>query len=291
MELIDHVDDLRWKLRPAGHFLLLLGNRPAESELQFRLNRFWEARYIANGGSFIGLELLLINKEYLDESMLIPKNTSVLIHQVPGRPRVRLITTQEYVFTDLLIPSALFSYLAILLPRIENKVEHVQAETSNSHVALPPAAKYIEYEFGNDFYFIPAASIDTPALDWQRFNRQCQEDFGAGRDSFVYLTGMESKTPPPGYICHRCNVAGHCIHHCPTNGDSNYNVKRVKPPTGIPKYMLVALIHCQVVQLQLLNQKKNLDAFDKEIEGLPSTTRSVGEFTSRCCFQSFCVTS
>ncbi|KAG2291868.1 hypothetical protein Bca52824_038537 [Brassica carinata] len=216
--------------------------------------------------------------------MLIPKNTSVLIHQVPGRPRVRLITTQEYVFTDLLIPSALFSYLAILLPRIENKVEHVQAETSNSHVALPPAAKYIEYEFGNDFYFIPAvqgaqhnnpchvlapeeekASIDTPALDWQR---QCQEDFGAGRDSFVYLTGMESKTPPPGYICHRCNVAGHCIHHCPTNGDSNYNVKRVKPPTGIPK-----------------------DAFDKEIEGLPSTTRSVGEFTSRCCFQSFCVTS
>uniref|UniRef100_M4CKY4 DWNN domain-containing protein n=1 Tax=Brassica campestris TaxID=3711 RepID=M4CKY4_BRACM len=93
--------------------------------------------------------------------MLIPKNTSVLIHQVPGRPRVRLITAQEYVLTDLLIPSALFSYLAILLPRIENKVEHVQAETRNSHVALPPAAKYyklitIEYEFGNDFYFIPA---------------------------------------------------------------------------------------------------------------------------------------
>ncbi|KAG5375331.1 hypothetical protein IGI04_039927 [Brassica rapa subsp. trilocularis] len=100
---------------------------------------------------------------------------------------------------------------------------------------------------------------------------------------------MESKTPPPGYICHRCNVAGHCIHHCPTNGDSNYNVKRVKPPTGIPKSMLVALIHCQVVQLQLLNQKRK-DAFDKEIEGLPSTTRSVGEFTSICCFQSFCVT-
>ncbi|XP_009143070.2 uncharacterized protein LOC103866838 isoform X2 [Brassica rapa] len=98
------------------------------------------------------------------------------------------------------------------------------------------------------------------------------------------------KTPPPGYICHRCNVAGHCIHHFPTNGNSNYNVKRVKPPTGIPKSILVALIHCQVVQLQLLNQKRK-DAFDKKIEGLPSTTRSVGEFTSRCCFQSFCVTS
>ncbi|CDY65096.1 BnaAnng20140D [Brassica napus] len=196
--------------------------------------------------------------------MLIPKNTSVLIHQVPGRPRVRLITTQEYVFTDLLIPSALFSYLAILLPRIENKVEHVQAETSNSHVALPPAAKYIEYEFGNDFYFIPAASIDTPALDWQRHLSTLlflldligNVKIILGQGEVTYKVRI--KTPPPGYICHRCNVAGHCIHHCPTNGDSNYNVKRVKPPTGIPKSMLVALIHCQVVQLQLLNQKRKL---------------------------------
>ncbi|CAG7873972.1 unnamed protein product [Brassica rapa] len=187
--------------------------------------------------------------EYLDESMLIPKNTSVLIHQVPGRPRVRLITAQE--------------------PRIENKVEHVQAETRNSHVALPPAAKYyklitIEYEFGNDFYFIPAASIDTPALDWQRHLSTLlflldligNVKIILGQGEVTYRVRI--KTPPPGYICHRCNVAGHCIHHFPTNGNSNYNVKRVKPPTGIPKSILVALIHCQVVQLQLLNQKRKL---------------------------------
>lgn len=34
--------------------------------------------------------------EYLDEAMLIPKNTSVLIRRVPGRPRIRIITPQEY---------------------------------------------------------------------------------------------------------------------------------------------------------------------------------------------------
>ncbi|KAF2609723.1 hypothetical protein F2Q70_00009247 [Brassica cretica] len=174
--------------------------------------------------------------------MLIPKNTSVLIHQVPGRPRVRLITAQE--------------------PRIENKVEHVQAETSNSHVALPPAAKYVH-----------SIIIHVMFLHQQKRKYMKKANFRP-RLTPQHLTGR-----------------GHCIHHFSTNGDSNYNVKRVKPPTGIPKYMLVALIHCQVVQLQLLNQKRNLDAFDKEIEGLPSTTRSVGEFTSRCCFQSFCVTS
>ncbi|KAH0924897.1 hypothetical protein HID58_017153, partial [Brassica napus] len=265
---------------------------------------------------------LSYNFEYLDESMLIPKNTSVLIHQVPGRPRVRLITAQEYVLTDLLIPSALFSYLAILLPRIENKVEHVQAETRNSHVALPPAAKYyklitviiyigVELNMSSGMIFtssllskVHSIIIHVMFLHQQKRKYMKKANFRprltprhlTGRDSFVYLTGMESKTPPPGYICHRCNVAGHCIHHFPTNGNSNYNVKRVKPPTGIPKSILVALIHCQVVQLQLLNQKRKLclvsmDAFDKKIEGLPSTTRSVGEFTSRCCFQSFCVTS
>lgn len=36
------------------------------------------------------------------------------------------------------------------------------------------------------------------------------------------------------------SYSGHFIQHCPTNGDSTYDVKRVKPPTGIPKSMLVA---------------------------------------------------
>jgi hypothetical protein len=34
--------------------------------------------------------------EYLDEAMLIPKNTSVLIRRVPGRPRLPIIIGQEY---------------------------------------------------------------------------------------------------------------------------------------------------------------------------------------------------
>jgi hypothetical protein len=33
--------------------------------------------------------------------------------------------------------------------------------------------------------------------------------------------------------------AGHFIQHCPTNGDARYDVKRMKPPTGIPKSMLM----------------------------------------------------
>ena len=33
---------------------------------------------------------------------------------------------------------------------------------------------------------------------------------------------------------------GHFIQHCRTNGDPKFDIKRVKPPTGIPKSMLAA---------------------------------------------------
>jgi E3 ubiquitin-protein ligase RBBP6 len=256
--------------------------------------------------------------------MLIPKNTSVLIRRVPGRPRITVITTQE--------------------PRIQNKVEDVQAETTNFPVADPSAAEFPEDEydeFGTDLYSIPdtqdaqhiiprphlataddkvdeeskiQALIDTPALDWQQ--RQGQDTFGAGRGYGRGMPGrmngrgfgMERKTPPPGYVCHRCNIPGHFIQHCPTNGDPNYDVKRVKPPTGIPKSMLMATPDgsYSLPSGAVAVLKPNEDAFEKEMEGLPSTTRSVGELppelkcplckevmkdaalTSKCCYKSFC---
>lgn len=34
--------------------------------------------------------------EYLDDATLIPKNTSVLIRRVPGRPRMPIVTDPEY---------------------------------------------------------------------------------------------------------------------------------------------------------------------------------------------------
>jgi E3 ubiquitin-protein ligase RBBP6 len=136
--------------------------------------------------------------------MLIPKNTSVLIRRVPGRPRITVITTQE--------------------PRIQNKVEDVQAETTNFPVADPSAAEFPEDEydeFGTDLYSIPdtqdaqhiiprphlataddkvdeeskiQALIDTPALDWQQ--RQGQDTFGAGRG---YGRGMPGRMNGRGF--------------------------------------------------------------------------------------------
>ncbi|TYH59275.1 hypothetical protein ES332_D08G212200v1 [Gossypium tomentosum] len=254
--------------------------------------------------------------------MLIPKNTSVLIRRVPGRPRMPIVAAQE--------------------PKVENQTKNAQLEKINFLDAESCVPKYTEDtewdEFGNDLYSIPEtlpvqssnpvhnappsnkadednkikALIDTPALDWQR---QGADGFGPGRGFGRGMGGrmggrgfgLERKTPPPGYVCHRCKVPGHFIQHCPTNGDPNYDIKRVKPPTGIPKSMLMAtpdgsyaLPSGAVAVL-----KPNEAAFEREIEGLPST-RPVGDLppelhcplckevmkdavlTSKCCFTSFC---
>jgi DWNN domain/Zinc knuckle len=44
--------------------------------------------------------------------------------------------------------------------------------------------------------------------------------------------------PPLHYVCKRCNVAGHFIQDCPTNGDERYDIKRSKLVVGVPSTML-----------------------------------------------------
>ncbi|CAK9173261.1 unnamed protein product [Ilex paraguariensis] len=294
--------------------------------------KIFESKHLGRGTDFdLVVTNAQTNEEYLDEAMLIPKNTSVLIRRVPGRPRMPIVTARIPEQEEL---------------KVENKLEDVHPA---KNIFLGADSSVINYpedsewdEFGNDLYAIPEvlpvqssnlipdaappskadednkikAFIDTPALDWQR---QKSDGFGPGRGFGRGMGGrmmggrgfgrggLERTTPPQGYICHRCKVPGHFIQHCPTNGDPNYDIKRAKPPTGIPKSMLMAtpdgsyaLPSGAVAVL-----KPNEAAFEKEIEGLPST-RSVGDLppelhcplckevmkdavlTSKCCFQSFC---
>ncbi|KAF6162721.1 hypothetical protein GIB67_028990 [Kingdonia uniflora] len=304
-----------------GHFISVLNLK----------EKIFESKHLGRGTDF---DLMVSNaqtdEEYLDEEMLIPKNTSVLVRRVPGRPRMPIVTQREETKV------------------VENKVDDVQPAKSSFSVPESSSMRYPEEadwgEFGDDLYatipeMLPQiqssvpmqdapppsradedskikALIDTPALDW---NRQPQDVFNAGRGFGRGMGGrmmagrgfgrgmFERKTLPPGYICHRCKVAGHLIQHCPTNGDPNFDIKRVKPPTGIPKSMLMAtpdgsyaLPSGAVAVL-----KPNEAAFDKEVEGLPST-RSLNDIpselrcplckevmkdavlTSKCCFNSFC---
>ncbi|KAM7525527.1 hypothetical protein LguiA_015429 [Lonicera macranthoides] len=294
--------------------------------------KIFESKHLGRGTDFdLVVTNAQTNEEYLNEATLIPKNTSVLIRRVPGQPRLRILTAPVTDQDETMVD--------------DKPPEDVQPTNSSFLGADPSVSKYLDDsewdEFGNDLYAIPEvlpvqssnpvldtpppskadedskikALIDTPALDWQHqpsdgFGRGFGRGMGSrmmGGRGFGRGAGLERKTPPQGYICHRCKVPGHFIQHCPTNGDPNFDVKRVKPPTGIPKSMLMAtpdgsyaLPSGAVAVL-----KPNEAAFEKEIEGMPSA-RVIGDFppelrcplckqgmkdavlTSKCCFTSFC---
>ncbi|XP_074331640.1 E3 ubiquitin ligase PQT3-like isoform X1 [Apium graveolens] len=206
--------------------------------------------------------------------MLIPKYTSVLIRRVPGLPCKPIVTTPPLTDQDKYCLEPLK-----ILPVAEKKLEDVKATKcsftgADLSVSEHPDEQECD-EFGNDFYTMPEvaahhlsspvqcaplpnkadedskikALFHTPALDWQCQNPDC---FAAGRGlgramgdksggrGFGRGGLLEQTTPPPGYVCLRCKISGHFIQHCPTNGDPAFDIKRVKPPTGIPKSMLMA---------------------------------------------------
>ncbi|KAG2548948.1 E3 ubiquitin ligase PARAQUAT TOLERANCE 3-like isoform X1 [Panicum virgatum] len=285
--------------------------------------RIFESKHLGRGTDF---DLMISNaqtdEEYADEATMIPKNTSVLIRRIPGRPRKPIVTEPEESKAT------------------ENVVEVAPVASGflgDSSMKYPEESEWDD-EFGNELYVSdsllsqPAsqavdasenkvdedskikALIDTSALDYS----QIPDGYGSGRGygrgmggrmmaGRGFGRGLERKTPPPGYVCHRCKVPGHFIQHCPTNGDARYDVRRMKPPTGIPKSMLLQTPDGSYALPSGAGAvlKPNEAAFEKEIEGLP-TTRSVGDLppelrcplckevmkdavlTSKCCFRSFC---
>lgn len=47
------------------------------------------------------------------------------------------------------------------------------------------------------------------------------------------------REPPENYVCFRCGNRGHFIQHCPTNSDKNFDILKIRKPSGIPKDFLM----------------------------------------------------
>ncbi|KAG8088343.1 hypothetical protein GUJ93_ZPchr0010g7737 [Zizania palustris] len=287
--------------------------------------RIFESKHLGRGTDF---DLMISNaqtdEEYADEATMIPKNTSVLIRRIPGQPRKPIVTEPEET--------------KAAGDRVEEIMPSGSAFLGDASMKYPEESEWDD-EFGNALYVsdsVPSqpagqavdasenkvdedskikALIDTSALDYS----QIPDGYGAGRGYGRGMggrimggrgfggRGLERRTPPAGYVCHRCKVPGHFIQYCPTNGDARFDMRRMKPPTGIPKSMLMATPDGSYALPSGAGAvlKPNEAAFEKEIEGLP-TTRSLGDLppelhcplckevmkdavlTSKCCFRSFC---
>lgn len=70
-----------------------------------------------------------------------------------------------------------------------------------------------------------------------------------------YKSGAED-LPPPGYVCYRCGGKDHWIKNCPTNTDPNFEGKKIKKTTGIPKSYMKT-ISKETVEYRLQNPESN----------------------------------
>lgn len=152
-------------------------------------------------------------EDYDDESAMILANTKLLLRRIPGLPPKAIVVGAP---------------TAAAVPDESIRVEH------------PESADIIKDSEWNEIY---------ATISGNNSSSSCSSTLTTVDDSVSLSNSGKIQTtvprteiipkeirkitvryinPPIGYICHRCKVAGHFIQHCPTNGDPNYDIKRIK---------------------------------------------------------------
>lgn len=176
--------------------------------------------------STLAKSMLMLSPEYDDDTVQIPRSTTVIASRrpaaVPGKGRAA-------------------RYVSGKMPTM----------AKNSH----------RLEFGPNAAApargTPVASTSTlnsnkPMTEDERLQavlNEGQESWNADKEAMA-LNGpvrpnfkknggkIPDGVPGPGYTCYRCQKKGHWIEKCPTNGDPNFDGKRIKKATGIPRSQL-----------------------------------------------------
>ncbi|KAJ7514164.1 hypothetical protein O6H91_23G031200 [Diphasiastrum complanatum] len=182
--------------------------------------------------------------EEYDESFLVPRNASVIIKRVPATRAMSTLQVNEN-------------------SKSSAEDETIGDKEKSLTSSMQPLALLKEEidsmdEFGLDLYAIPepfltksdvdeksklSAQCTKTASEWQR-QTQDSTATGQGYARAGYCMGLARgraylrSAPPTGYVCHRCGQPGHFIQHCPTNGDTAYDMRREKLPIGIRRTRL-----------------------------------------------------
>lgn len=201
-----------------------------------------------NLGRGTDFDLVITNaqsgEEYTEDSLIVPRNTSVIIKRVPATRAKATLLVQD-------------TSAEVLERKVHSGSKDV--DVALQAVSTPMDDFYDMDDFGVDLYAIeePAlenarvdedrksATMAKTASDWNRCTQEtAADDQVLGREtygrSFARGRGYGRAFPPPGYVCHRCGQPGHFIQHCPTNGDPAYDIKRVKVPICLPRTRLKA---------------------------------------------------
>lgn len=163
-------------------------------------------------------------EEYEDDQFVIPRSSSVIARRSPSIKSklnnsnnlgnaTRYVTGKPRVFQSRKAPST-----SIQQPN--STAAGIEGITEEERIANMFANQENQWEQLQE-----EMSTATPV-----FNKPQQAHNQANAN--------DDGPPPPGYMCYRCGGRDHWIKNCPTNNDPNFEGKRIRRTTGIPKKFL-----------------------------------------------------
>ncbi|KAJ8460109.1 hypothetical protein OPV22_033040 [Ensete ventricosum] len=277
---------VHYKFKSAKDFCSLPVDGPLISVADLKLRIFLSKRYGKGRDFDLTVMSAQTNEEYVDDTVMIPTGTSVVIRRMPW-PQGRSIVVGEPKSAenseDVLPQSGGTSATessSYKLPDESDSCDFEEAFSAIRNEVADQPSNQVLSRLDEDRRI--KALVDTPAVDWRSQPKEVFYSEGStgrawgGRMACGFGNGLVGfKKPSAGYVCHRCKVPGHFIQHCPTNGDPDFDIRKMKPATGIPRSMLLttpdgsySLPNGVAAVL-----KPNESVFDKEIEGIPSVCR------------------
>ncbi|EDO16526.1 hypothetical protein Kpol_1064p6 [Vanderwaltozyma polyspora DSM 70294] len=173
------------------------------------------------------------NEEYEDDSQVIPRSSSIVVRRSPAIKAISVNGRQKSSGSSTMGNATRY---VTGKPRVFQKKGGASGGESGSgggtgNVSVSVSGVTEEERIANMF-----ANQEN---QWE----QTQQEMSAATPIFYKSNSgpnsMENEgPPPPGYMCYRCGGRDHWIKSCPTNSDPNFEGKRIRRTTGIPKKFL-----------------------------------------------------
>lgn len=168
------------------------------------------------------------NAEYRDDSQQLSRSTSVLVRRAPAARLRPLEGGAEQP-------------LASAAPAPARRPAQPLVGFSPQNAASQQQPAPPQDGFGAELYAQQAEAasrisddVDGLASRLAAEGATWQKELAGGRGRGRGRGRAGNQIPPPNYVCFRCNQTGHYINQCPTNGDPEFDQKRLRNPVGIP---------------------------------------------------------
>lgn len=233
-----------------------------------------------DGGAELELSDPQTKQVYKDDSVQLPRNSSVVVKRIPAAKGRHAATTGRGG------PTAAHNSASASYVGLTTVPATVHANTA-APGAIAPSAQDAD-DFGDDVYEEQAAkrkaALDDEqarieaALHGQEEQWHSEQDRtvreaaarGRGRGGRGYGRGGR---PPDHYWCRKCGAQGqHWQHDCPKRNEPDLDLKFVRAPAGIPMTMLNMTSEGGLLlpNGELASMASNDELFRKEMAALPS---------------------